>query len=105
MAKGRKKYKFTDKEQAAGGIVSVILAVFSILAFVLAVLISYETGGAGGKIIGLLGIFAIYFAGLGIYFGVKSFKQEESFYRLSWIGTIANTVMLIGMECVFFMGL
>lgn len=105
MAGNRKKYKFTDKEQAAGGMASIILAILAILMFVLAVLIAYETGGAGGIIIGLFGVFSIWFSGMGIYLGIRSFKQEESFYLLSWIGTIANAVVLVGMGCIFLIGL
>lgn len=105
MANSRKRYKFTDKEQAAGGMASVVFAILAVLTFVLAVLLSYETGGAGGGIIGLLGVFTVWFSGMGIYFGIRSFKQEESFYLLSWIGTIANAVMLVGMGCIFLIGL
>ena len=53
MAGNRKKYKFTDKEQATGGMGSVVLAILAVLMFGLAVLLAYETGGAGGAVIGL----------------------------------------------------
>ena len=105
MAGNKKKYKFTDKEQATGGMGSIVMAILAVLMFVLAVLLAYETGGAGGAVIGLLGVFAIWFSGIGIYLGIRGFKQEESFYLLSWIGTIANAVILVGMGCIFLIGL
>lgn len=105
MAKGKKQYKFTDKVQATGGVVAVVFAILALLSCVLGVWISYKTGGAAGAIIGLMGVFAVWFSGVGLYCGSRSFKQEECFYLYSWIGTIANAVILVFMGCVFLIGL
>lgn len=105
MAGNKKRYKFTDKEQATGSMASIVLAILAVLMVVIAVVLAYETNGAGGMIIGLLGVFAVWFSGMGLYSGIRSFNQEESFYLLSWIGTIANAVILVGMGCIFLIGL
>ncbi len=105
MSRSKKQYKFTDKVQAKGGVVSVVFAVLALLSCGLGVLISFETGGAAGAIIGLMGVFSVWFSGMGLYHGTKSFKQEESFYMYSWIGTIANAVIFVFMGCIFMIGL
>lgn len=105
MARGKRNYKFTNKEQAIGGAAAIVFAVLALLSCVLGILISFETSGAAGAVIGLMGVFAVWFSGVGLYYGVRSFKQEESFYRYSWIGTIANAVILIFMVCIFMIGL
>lgn len=105
MAKNKKQYKFTDKSQAVGGIASIVFAVLGILALALGVLISYKTKGEGGSVIGLMGVFTVWFSGMGLYLGIKSFRQEESFYLCSWIGTVANAVIMVGMGCIFLIGL
>ena len=105
MARGRKQYKFTNKEQASGGAAAIVFAVLALLSCGLGILISFKTGGAAGAIIGLMGVFAVWFSGMGLYHGVRSFKQEESFYLYSWIGTIANAVILVFMGCIFLIGL
>ena len=105
MSRGKKQYKFTDKVQATGGVVSVVFAILALLSCGLGVWISFMTGGAAGAIIGLMGVFAIWFSGMGLYHGTKSFKQEECFYMYSWIGTISNAVILVFMGCIFMIGL
>ncbi|MBQ9764715.1 MAG: hypothetical protein IJW18_00795 [Lachnospiraceae bacterium] len=100
-----KQYKFSDKEQTTGGVASIVFAIVALIAFVVGVIISYKTGGEGGMIIGLMGFCSLWFAGIGLFQGVKSFKQEECYYHCSWIGSIANAVILVFMGCIFMIGL
>lgn len=104
--KGRsRKYKFTDKSQSAGGIFSTVLAVLAVAFFAAAVWISYRNEGNGGREIGFLGIMSLFLSAVGLYSGVKSFQEEEIFFHFSWIGTILNALMLIGMGMVFLIGI
>lgn len=102
--RGRRKYKFTDKSQSVGGIFSTVLAVMAAAAFVSAVWISYRQRGNGGLFIGLLGVLTVFFSAIGLYVGAKSFQEEEIFFLFSWIGTILNAVLLVGMIMVFLIG-
>ena len=71
----------------------------------MAVFQSYMARGDGGREIGLLGLCTLFLSGVGLYFGVNSFKEEEIFFLFSWIGTIMSAVMLVGMGLVFLIGL
>lgn len=103
--RSRRKYKFTDKSQSAGGIFSTILAVFAIAFFIMAVWISYGKAGNAGREIGLLGVLSLFLSAIGLYIGVKSFQEEEIFFLFSWMGSILNAIMLTGMAMVFLIGL
>lgn len=103
--RSRRRYKFTDKSQSAGGIFSTILAVMSMGLFVTAVWLSYRQKGNGGLFIGLMGIMSMFLSAIGLYSGIKSFQEEEIFFLFSWVGSIMNAAMLVGMVMVFLIGL
>lgn len=104
-SKGRKKYKFSDKSQSVGGIFSTLLAVFAALACAAAVWISFQHRGEGGIEIGVLGIIAVFLSAYGLYIGTRSFREEEIFFLFSWIGSIGNSVILLGMLMLMLLGL
>ncbi len=101
----RKKYKFSDKSQSVGGIFSTLLAIGAILACAAAIWISFQHRGEGGLEVGVLGILAIFLSGYGLYFGIRSFQEEEIFFLFSWIGSIGNSAVLISMMMLFLLGL
>lgn len=103
--KNSKRYKFTDKNQSVGGIFSSIIALLSITFFMIGVMISFQYQGNGGLIIGLLGLLSLLLSALGIYLGVKSFAEDEIFYHFSWIGTIANAIIFVGMFVIILIGI
>lgn len=101
----RHRYKFTDKSQSAGGMLSTVIAAGSIALFAAAVWISYRNEGNGGREIGFLGLLSLFFSAVGLYTGVRSFQEEEIFFLFSWVGTVVNAVMLIAMAMIFLIGL
>lgn len=103
--KNRHKYKFTDKSQSAGGIYSTMFAAAAAAFFCFAVWKSYIQKGNGGREIGLFGLLTLFLSAVGLYFGVNSFQEEDVFFLFSWMGTIFNAVMLVGMSMVFFVGM
>ena len=104
-SKGHKKYKFSDKSQSIGGIFSTLFALGAILACVAAVWISFQHRGEGGLEVGVLGIVAVFLSSCGLYLGIRSFQEEEIFFLFSWIGSIGNSVVLLGMMMLFLLGL
>lgn len=102
--KGYKKYKFSDKSQSIGGIFSTLFAFGAILACTAAVLISFRHQGEGGLEVGVLGIVAVFLSGYGLYLGVRSFREEEIFFLFSWIGSIGNSIILLGMMMLILLG-
>lgn len=101
----KRKYKFTDKSQSIGGIISTIIAVLSIGFFIAGIYSSYQDRGNGGRIVGLFGLTSFLLASLGLYAGVSSFKEEEIFFLFSWIGTLANAIMIVGMAMIMIIGI
>lgn len=100
-----KKYKFSDKSQSIGGIFSTLFALGAILACGAAVWISFRQRGEGGLEIGVLGIIAVFLSGYGLYLGVRSFREEEIFFLFSWIGSVGNSIILLGMMMLILLGL
>lgn len=100
-----KKYKFSDKSQSVGGIFSTLFAVLAALACVAAVWISFQHRGEGGIEIGVLGILSVFLSGCGLYIGVRSFQEEDIFFLFSWLGSIGNSVILLGMMMLILLGL
>jgi hypothetical protein len=81
-----------------------MLAVLAVGLVAAGVLVAYENRGGGGRIVGLCGIAALFFAAFGLYKGVKSFQEEEIFFLFSWIGTVVNAVVLVMMLLVMLVG-
>lgn len=104
-SKNHKKYKFSDKSQSVGGIFSTLFAFGAIAACVAAVWISFQYRGEGGLEVGVLGVVAVFLSGCGLYLGVRSFREEEIFFLFSWIGSVGNSVILLGMMMLFLIGL
>ena len=50
------KYKFSDKSQALGGLISTAMGILSLLSFGYGVYLSFKAAGEGGLRVGSLGI-------------------------------------------------
>lgn len=100
-----RKYKFTDKSQSAGGVFATVIAVMATGFLAAAIYISYRHKGAAGQLIGLFGIVSLFLSAIGLYTGIKSFQEEEIFFHFSWIGTIWNAVVLVGMSMIILIGI
>lgn len=100
-----RKYKFTDKSQSVGGILATMVGILATGFLISAVSMSYRQKGSAGMIIGLFGIVTLFLSAIGLYLGLKSFKEENIFYHFSWVGTIWNAVLLIGMGMTILIGI
>lgn len=97
MKTERHGYKFTNKMNTRGGIISTILSVLSVVTFIFGVVISFKNEGNAGIIVGAIGSAVFIINTLGLITGLRSFKEKDSFYLFSWIGTIANGLMWVSM--------
>ncbi len=104
-SKNHRRYKFSDKSQSIGGMISTFFAIGAAFACMAAVWISFQNRGEGGLEIGVLGIVAVFLSGCGLYLGIQSFEEEEIFFLFSWIGSIGNSVILLGMMMLILLGL
>ena len=100
-----KKYKFTNKKISKGGVMSSLFAVLSVVLVYMGVHSSYKADGAGGTLVGVLGVGAFVSSTIGFIVGARSFKNEEAFLGLPWFGVVSNAVIWLFMMCVIFIGL
>ena len=93
------KYKFSDKSQALGGLISTAMGILSLLSFGYGVYLSFKAAGEGGLRVGSLGILSLILAVIGTVIGLISFKEDNKFYGML-CGVIA-----VFMIAVFLMGI
>lgn len=97
MKTERHGYKFTNKVNTRGGIISTILSILSVVTFIFGIIISYNNEGNAGLIVGAIGSLVFIINTVGLIIGLRSFKEKDSFYLFSWIGSISNGLMWIAM--------
>ena len=103
--KRRANYKFTNKKHPAKAISSTILGCVSLFGIIAAIYLSFLQRGDTKPGYGLTGLLAVIFSVTGVVLGVLSFRERDSFYVLSWVGTILNALILIIVALLFVVGL
>lgn len=90
------KHRIPLKKYTKGGRVSSLIALCSILVIMLAIVISIFMKGKAGIYVGLMMIVSLVASMTGFAIGIKSFNEENKFLRYTYIGTIANAVIWLG---------
>lgn len=83
-----------------GGRISCLMALANIIAMMFNVFLSYSERGHAGMYVGLIMFCVLISAMVAFVIGVNSFCETDKFLRYSYIGTIANAIIWIG---IFFM--
>lgn len=104
MKTERHGYKFTNKNNTRGGIISTVFAAVSLVMIVTGVIISFKNEGDAGIIVGAFGTVSFMSSTIGEVMALRSFKEKDKFYLFSWIGTITNGILWISMCLVIVMG-
>lgn len=91
----RHKYKFTDKHNTLGGKVASMLGILAAALVIYGLYISFKAKGNGGTTVGIFGTLAFLCSTVGLLIGLSSFKEEDKFYFLSWLGTIICGIVWI----------
>ena len=97
------KYKFSDKRQSLGGIISTIMGLLASLIY--GVYISFKAEGYAGLKVGSLGLLSLLISVIGTFIGLLSFKEDDKFYTLSKVGSMLCGILAVFMVAVFLMGL
>jgi FtsH-binding integral membrane protein len=100
----KKKYKFTDKTHSRQGVLSSVLGLLSLLLLVFVSAAAYQKSGQAGKEIALLGFLALLLACVGLYQGVRSLKEEDSYPLFPWLGSGLNGILLIAFVLIYILG-
>lgn len=101
----RHGYRFTNKHNSKGGVISSIIALFAFFTLAAGIVISYRERGNAGLIVGAVGAMAFLISTVGLITGLKSFKEKDKFYIFSWIGTFGNGIIWIIMCGIIAMGI
>ncbi|RDU23386.1 DUF6142 family protein [Anaerosacchariphilus polymeriproducens] len=103
--KRRRKVKFGNRKHSIRGILSTIMAVFSLIIFCILIIVSYKMKGNGGIYLGTIGIAALFINIVGIMAGINSFKERERNYLYSKIGLVVNVILLITWGIIYALGM
>ena len=76
------KYKFSDKSQALGGLISTAMGILSLLSFGYGVYLSFKAAGEGGLRVGSLGILSLILAVIGTVIGCLFVGFMSNFFTL-----------------------
>lgn len=104
MAKRNKKDKHQKirlNSYTKGGRVSSLMALLALTVVIVAIALAIVKRGNAGIYVGLLGFLAMGIALAGFGIGLKSYEEETKFLKYTYIGTIANAVIWIGMLGLF----
>ena len=95
------KQKIPLKKYTKGGRLSALIALFSLMIIILAIVISILKKGNAGIYVGLMMIVALISAVTGFGIGIKSFNEENKFLTFTYIGTIANAAIWTGILGIY----
>lgn len=97
--KKRKGYIFTNKRHSERGIMSVLLAVISLVSLGIVVMKAYQTEGTAPAGSGATGLLALLYSVVGIVLGIVT-TRDKGYYRFfPVLGTVLNGIV-IGLVCL-----
>lgn len=103
--KKRHKIKFGNRKHSVRGILSTIMAAFSLVLFCILVIVSYKMKGNGGIYLGSIGVAAFFVNVVGISAAISSFREREREYLFSKIGLIINFIIALGWGGIYVLGM
>lgn len=92
----KEKQKIPLKKYTKGGRVASVIAICSLLIIAAAIVVSVLMRGKAGIYVGLMMLISLMTSIVGFGIGIKSFQEENKFLRYTYIGTIANAMIWIG---------
>ena len=71
------KYKFSDKSQTLGGMISTVMGLAALVSFGYGIYIAFKAKGNAGLEVGSLGLLSFMLSVIGLVIGLLSFKEED----------------------------
>ena len=104
-AKGSRKYGQVKLKHSKRGVLSCVVAgIVGVILFVM-LYTAYKNGGTSKTVVGGLALSAMIFSGVGIYGGVRGFREREKEYITCKIGIGLNALYILGFIAIFCRGL
>lgn len=98
------RYKFSDKHQALGGIISTFMGGVALFLLLYGVYISFQMKGQAGIVVGNMALCSLLLAIVGCGIGLFSFKEQDKFYFFSKFGSLLCGCLTVFMVAVLMMG-
>ena len=99
---GNANYRFDNKTNARGGILSIILGAVSFGACIYG---AYRMKGEGSLVLGAAGFMGLLIALAGFIIGIMSFQEEDRHYVLSRIGVLLNFAIMLLWGSMYLIGI
>ena len=90
----KRMYSFAEKKHSQRGLVSSILGGISLIIFLILAYVAYYMDGKGGAYLGSIGLMGVVFSFTGLFMGLLSFREQDTIYFFSKLGTILNGCVL-----------
>lgn len=103
MAK-RFRYTVALQPDSQGGTASIVMAVISVVLFLLGITLSYILAGKGGIYLGAIGLIGMLLNVCGFAIGLHSFSEQDRNHRFSTIGSLTNGIAAVGWLALFLIG-
>ena len=100
----RKNYIFTNKKHSDKAIMSMILCIISLISMIIVIYLTYKNGGNAKGGYGVTGLLATIFSVVGLVLGIVTLKEKENYKLFPCLGTVFNSVVLIGIGCLLYLG-
>ena len=83
---------------------SMILGVISLVSMIIVIYLTYKNGGEAKGGYGVTGLLATIFSLTGLVLGIITLKEKENYKLFPFLGTILNSVVLIGIGFLLYLG-
>lgn len=92
----RKAHRIPLKKYTEGGRKSSLIALCNVIFILITISISIFQKGNAGIYVGVMMLAVLISAATGFAIGINSFKEENKFLTFTYIGTITNAIIWIG---------
>lgn len=100
----RRKIQFTDKKHPFIGIVSMLIAIASLLLMLGLFVRSGMEKGNGGVLYGYLGVLNLALSIMGFIFALRCYKKEDVYMSTPTVGSFVNGMIIIVYLILYFWG-
>ncbi len=100
----RRKIQFTDKKHLFIGIVSMLIAVLSLIFIIALFICSSMEKGRGGIQYGYLGIVNLALSVVGFVLSLRCYKKEDIYMTCPAVGSVLNGIIIILYLILYFQG-
>ncbi len=100
----RHKIQFTDKKHPFIGVLSMIIAIVSLLMMIVLFICSGTEKGNGGILYGYLGILNLILSVIGFIFALRCSNREDIYMTTPTVGSVLNGAIIIIYLILYFLG-